>query len=185
MYPLGAPRFWKSVKKLVCKKCQPNDQTTFFLSAPPPLPTPYFFTYRVFSGNLRFFSYTICLSPDCYNDVDMTVRPPKRTALATLDSNQSFLEDDAVTSLYHQTNNLGSLSFISFLFLYFYFLFIYFLFIFFVFLVKHIYTIQNNKISQSDDQTTLVQKRSHNISTFPHPSIQHSKLISLSIFCAC
>ena len=106
-----------------------------------------FFTYRVFSGNLRlFFSYPICLSPDCSDDVDMTVCPPKRTAPATLEPNQSFLEDGAVTSLYHQTNNLGSLSFIFFFF-FFFFAFLFFLF-FSAFLVKHIYTIQNNKFSQ-------------------------------------
>ena len=88
-----------------------------------------------------FFSSTICLSPDCSDDVDMTVRPPKRIAPATVETNQSFLEDGAVTSFYHQTNNLGSLSFIFLcIFILFYF--------FFAFLVKHIYTTQNNQISQ-------------------------------------
>ena len=47
----------------------------------------------------------------------MTVRPPEWTAPAALETNQSLLEDEAVTSLYHLTNNIGSLSFLFFLIL--------------------------------------------------------------------
>ena len=101
----------------------------------------------IFRQSTFFFSYTICLSPASSVDVDMTVRLPKRTAPASLETNQSFLEDGAVTSLYHQTNNLGSLSFLFFL------LFIYF---FFAFLVKHIYTIQTNCVALFALQKLLI-----------------------------
>ena len=100
-----------------------------------------------------FFSYTICLSPASSDDVDMTVRLPKRTAPASLETNQSFLEYGAVTSLYHQTNNLGSL---SFLFFFYYLLFFFFIYFFSAFLVKHIYTIQNNCVALFALQKLLI-----------------------------
>ena len=46
----------------------------FVLLAPPSLPTPYFFTYHVIYFLFRF--YTICLSLDCSDDVDMTESEP-------------------------------------------------------------------------------------------------------------
>ena len=61
---------------------------SFFLSAPPPRPTPYFFTYHVFYLLFRF--YTICLSLSCSDDVDMTDPPPPHTTSAAPETKQSW-----------------------------------------------------------------------------------------------
>lgn len=43
--------------------------------------------------NGLFILYTICLSLDCSGDVDMTDRPPRKTATAALETKQSNPEE--------------------------------------------------------------------------------------------
>ena len=62
------------------------DFLDFLLSAPPPLPTPYFFTYHVFYFLFHF--YTICLSLGNSDDVDMTDHPPPHTTSAAPETKQ-------------------------------------------------------------------------------------------------
>ena len=57
---------------------------------------------------IHFSFYTKCLSLDCSDDVDMTDHPPPQTTSAAV----CLGGDGAVKSLYHLSNNIGSLFFV-------------------------------------------------------------------------